>query len=622
MLVSIVVTVVAVVVAVVVPSFRQLRERGTVDAAEATMQRLEQRISDLSRTGPPRGARAEVEIPGGRLDALRDRTCWAVTASSTGPERLDFTLDGVGDGDGAYGLAIHGSEGLDADGDDPVDLVVEATRWEGNQRRVHGDSRPFEVRSTRHLVLGGSGALDNLDGIVAYDADDDAAEARSATLPTARAGAAAVWAAERRVAYLFGGSDGGDEIVAYAPHNDTAWVAGRLPEAVRSAAAVWVPERGAAYVLGGRTVGGATDAIVAYTPANGTAWTRARLPAPRHAAGAVWDPVRDRAYLLGGRATVGGADLATITAFAPANGSAWDRASLPVPRAEAGAAWDPVREVAYLFGGAGPEETILAWEPATGEATTRSATLPSARASTSATWDPDQEVAYVFGGVGSLGEPTDAIVAYDPVAGTAEATSATLPTPRNATAAAAADAGNGSLSLPGGVALCDGRVRLRVLEAASRNLTGEAWIAASGSLRWQMAADGGLHAVEILHGARVVETPRGTTRLSGFDAVRTRPDAVEVDVVRLAVPEGVAATVGQGPATVPLRGEGAFAVVDARRANVTLAFHGAWNGTFRDAVQDATTFAPGPGGVLREPGPVALVAVDRPVALPDGLVAR
>lgn len=618
-LIAIVVSVVAVVVAVVAPQLRSLREQGTVEAASAEMERLGQRIVDLSRSGSPRSEQARIDLPAGRLDALRDRTCWATTATLPGPERLNFTLTGVGDGDARYGIAVHDAEGVDDD------LVVEASVWRGNQRRALADSRVVEVRPVHHLVLGGAGATSDLDEIVAFDPENGSADAEDATLPTARAEVAAVWAPARRHAYVFGGTAGGDEIVAYAPHNDTAWVVGRLPQAVEDAAAVWAPDRGTAYVLGGDAGGSATDAVVAWTPANGTAWQVASLPSTRTAASAVWDPVRGHAYVLGGRATVGGSDLATVTAFAPANGTAWDRSELAAPRAETGAAWDPGREVAYLFGGAGPKETIYAWDPATGQ-TTEPASLPAPRAAVSATWDEDQGVAYVFGGLNELDAPTTDIVAFDPAAGSASTLTTLLPSARSATAAVAAGSGNGSLSLATRegtpVPLCSGRVRLRVVDTASGNVTGEAWVLSSASLRWQAPLQGGLHAIEILFDGRVVETPTSDGRLVDIGAFGASGSSVTIDAVRLTVPDEVPTTAGAGSVTVPLRGMGAFSLASGPRANVTLAFHGAWNATLRDHVLDGTAFQAGPDGALMRPGPVALTAVDRPVRLPEGLDAR
>lgn len=624
-LIAVVVAVVAVVVAVVAPQLRSLREQGTVEAASAEMERLGQRIVDLSRSGSPRSEQARIDLPAGRLDALRDRTCWTTTATVPGPERLNFTLTGVGDGDARYGIAVHGTDGVGNGSDDPSDLVVEASVWRGNQRRALADSRVFEVRPVRHLVLGGEGATSDLDEIVTFDPEAGSAGAEAATLPTARAEVAAVWAPARRHAYVFGGTDGGDEVVAYAPQNDTAWVVGTLPRAVEDAAAVWAPERDTAYLFGGDAGGSATDAIVAWTPANGTAWQVASLPTTRTAASAVWDPSRGHAYLLGGRATVGGSDLATITAFAPANGTAWDRSELAAARAETGAAWDPGREVAYLFGGAGPQDTVYAWDPATGQ-TTEPASLPAPRAAVSATWDDDQELAYVFGGLNGLDAPTTDIVAFDPATGSASTLTTLLPSARSATAAVAAGTGNGSLSLATRegtpVPPCTGRVRLRVVDTATGNVTGEAWVLSSGGLRWQAPLQGGLHAVELLFDGRVVETPASSGRLADLGAFGAAGSSVTIDAVRLTVPDEVPTTVGAGPVTVPLRGMGAFSLADGARGNVTLAFHGAWNATLRDHVLDGTAFRDGPGGTLMRPGPVTLTAVDRPVRLPEGLDAR
>lgn len=335
LLITIVVTVVAVLVAVVAPQLRSLRDQGTVDAARATMVRLGQRIVDLSRTDLPRSEQARIDLPPGRLDAMRRRICWVATATVPGPERLDFTLSGVGDADGRYGIEVEGADGVGAGTDDPTDLVVRASLWQGNQRRALAESRSFEVGSTPTSV---SLALETRDGT-------------------------------------------------------------------------------------------------------------------------------------------------------------------PVPP-------------------------------------------------------------------------------------------------------------------------CSGRVRLRVVAADGGNVTGEAWVLASDSLRWQASLQDGVHAVEVLAGARVVEAPGTPPRLSGFDAVRTGASSVTVEVVRLTVPEAVPTTLGAGEATVPMRGTGAFSLADGSRGNVTLAFHGAWNATFRERVREATAFAPGPAGALTRAGTVSFSTVDRPVTLPEGLVAR
>ncbi len=101
------------------------------------------------------------------------------------------------------------------------------------------------------------------------------------------------------------------------------------------------------------------------------------------------------------------------------------------PRGYSAAAWDGAR--AFVFGGysdaTGRHDSIVRYDPATGNATTMAARLPSARFAPTAVWAGS--FAYVIGGWAGSNPGTDEIVRYDPATDAVRVMAARLPTGRN-----------------------------------------------------------------------------------------------------------------------------------------------------------------------------------------------
>lgn len=155
------------------------------------------------------------------------------------------------------------------------------------------------------------------------------------------------------------------------------------------------------------------------------------LPKAVSTASAVWDPVRKVAYIFGGEDADGTSDA--IVKFNPAANTAVTLSvKLPAARSGTSAVWDNTNNVAYVFGGwSGTVElnTIVKFDPSTGVDGTASnlgVSLPSPMQLTSAVWDSSNTVAYVFGGHHDS-TYLSTVVRFNP-AGTTENLSATLPT--------------------------------------------------------------------------------------------------------------------------------------------------------------------------------------------------
>ena len=154
-----------------------------------------------------------------------------------------------------------------------------------------------------------------------------------------------------------------------------------------------------------------TDEIVKFDPAAVPAvtvlsdtYSTAILPSARQYHSAVWDPVNNVAYIFGGQDS--GSKLDEIVRFDPAWTPAVTTFIIPLPsaRTNSSAVWDPLNNCAYIFDGSPATAEIVRLDPASQTVFPNFASLPSARYYTSAVWDPGNECAYVFGGSGSLND--------------------------------------------------------------------------------------------------------------------------------------------------------------------------------------------------------------------------
>lgn len=133
------------------------------------------------------------------------------------------------------------------------------------------------------------------------------------------------------------------------------------------------------------------------TPSGWTEIDPPNRPGGRTAVAMAWDSWRGRAVLYGGRT-----QLMTFAETWEFDGVDWVRrfaTSPPGERYSAGLVFDPVRGVSVLFGAGSPMETVT-WEyDGTGWTARPTPFLPDpSRAYFEMAWDPKREVIFVFGG--------------------------------------------------------------------------------------------------------------------------------------------------------------------------------------------------------------------------------
>ncbi len=139
-------------------------------------------------------------------------------------------------------------------------------------------------------------------------------------------------------------------------------------------------------------------------------WTRitAAGPPPRAEAVAAYDPVRGRVVLFGGRTESPGGGVERLGDTWEWDGERWSCAEVPGPSARSGAAmaYDPGRRSLVLFGGSGgPLGDTWSWN---GAAWTR-LDLPASpgRFNTVMAWDPSARRLVRFGGWDGTGRVSD-----------------------------------------------------------------------------------------------------------------------------------------------------------------------------------------------------------------------
>ncbi|MGQ0537008.1 MAG: Kelch repeat-containing protein, partial [Methanobacteriota archaeon] len=222
-----------------------------------------------------------------------------------------------------------------------------------------------------------------------------------------------------------------DAVTRFVPATGAVTASAPLPETRLGTSAVWVD--GVAYLFGGRKQQSGGCVITRHTdpppPMNSNEILRfdpvtnsfttvlGRLPTATYHTSAVWDPVNRVAYVFGG-CTDALCPMRDIVRFDPVTQTATLLPTqLPFGRQETAAVWDPVRNVAYVIGGANfassgvltPTDEVVEFNPATGNVQILRQRLPGPRQAPSALWLGD--AVRVFGGSGS----TD-IVTWDPAA--------------------------------------------------------------------------------------------------------------------------------------------------------------------------------------------------------------
>lgn len=257
------------------------------------------------------------------------------------------------------------------------------------------------------------GGLDQDESVVAdivrFDPASGQATLMGVSLPSGRATTSAVWDNTANVAYIFGGSDNLSSmatIVRFDPSTNTvSTIAATLPFARELTSAVWDTTNRVAYVFGGMSDLTLISQIVKFDPNAGTpiSVSTSSLPSARRYTSAVWDTSRSVAYVMGG--FLGGTYSDQMIRFNPSTNQVESlSAVLPSPRQAMSAVWDDGQNVAYIFGGlnnGGLLSGIAKWDPTTGSMATLEITLPSARNDAMAVWDSTNKIAYVLAGVGA-----------------------------------------------------------------------------------------------------------------------------------------------------------------------------------------------------------------------------
>ncbi len=147
------------------------------------------------------------------------------------------------------------------------------------------------------------------------------------------------------------------------------------------------------------------------------------LPSGRHGAGAVWDSVRHVVYIFGGFDEKLQTDTAEILEFDPASSArnATLIGHLPGPMSGLVAVW--TGEVAYIVGG--DSDAIMQFDPATATLTVLSVRLPHTVDSPAAVWTG--RAMYLFGGTSDSSTPVGTIMRFEPDEMTASTLEETLP---------------------------------------------------------------------------------------------------------------------------------------------------------------------------------------------------
>jgi len=241
-------------------------------------------------------------------------------------------------------------------------------------------------------VFGGNDGAGTLDDIVKVNVATGEVTLLVVTLPEGREAASAVYVPDQRTAYIFGGSSNGTRlrsIVAFtvdAPYAVSTLTA-RLSGTRESTAAIYAPDRRKAYILGGESSLGETRVVDEFDPfaLDGPTITQLPssmwLPQARARAGAVYATHNGRAYIFGGHDAVARADIFEIDFDAETARELTP--NLPGSRSGTAAVYSPETNLAYVLGGAESgagtvtlRDTIFAVELSDGQPYTTPLQLP------------------------------------------------------------------------------------------------------------------------------------------------------------------------------------------------------------------------------------------------------
>jgi hypothetical protein len=304
-----------------------------------------------------------------------------------------------------------------------------------------GAAAAFDPSTGITYIFGGTGH----DEIVAYNPQAPAGsrvQVLPDRLPEPWDMGVAAWDERTGRGYLFGGPD--PEVIEFDPRRPVgARVVtlnyDRLPSVRRFPAAARDPRDGKIYIVGG-TTGVNLDEIVAFdatAPAGGRVAVVDHLASGRYGSFAVYDPSLQMIVVGGGINVQRLRELVGYDSMLPFGARVQNSFSLPTGLLPGAAVFDGTRGEAFLFGGFGPngyQSTILRVSPRAqgrNKVLLLPDTLPSPRSQTSATWNPSTGHATIFGGLTPQG-PTAQIVRFDasaPQWSRVQVESDTLPVP-------------------------------------------------------------------------------------------------------------------------------------------------------------------------------------------------
>lgn len=230
-----------------------------------------------------------------------------------------------------------------------------------------------------------------------------------------------------------------------------------LPYGRYGAATVYLPNTNQALLIGGILNGAITNRLDVVDAATGMAKPLGTLPSNRAFESAAYDPLKNTVYVFGGSDTFNGSTFAnTIYAIDFPTGTVRTlAATLPTPAYGIGAVYNSKQDRIYLIGGYSGSilSTINVFNPNTETIGPSSVALPQANYQMAAIYSPLSDRIYTFGGLTSGGTAVDTIYSLNftsATAGSATLLPAHLPQ-ADFTQSAVQDAHTGLIYLIGGL---------------------------------------------------------------------------------------------------------------------------------------------------------------------------